>query len=383
LRETEEKYRSLFDSGPDPIFVVDRETYQIVDANPKAMALYGYQKDELIGLSFLELGHGDDLTRECMSYFENNQDATECIYYPKMLHYKKDGAPVYVNVHACPITYKSKPGIIVEATNITDIVEKDAQLIQASKMKSLGEMSAGVAHEINQPLNAIKLGSEFLSMMIEGGMDIPPEQLREVVSEISTQVDRAAGIINTLRAFGRKSGLIKEKIDINKPIRDVITTVGGQFDLENVKIKLELTEGMSPVLAYDNRLLQVFLNIVTNARDAILEKNKLEGHSNGGLITIRTSQSGGWVAAEIEDSGVGIPEAFRERIFQPFFSTKEAGKGMGLGLAISYGIVKDFSGDIQIQSREGEGTTFKVILPAAPDSTEAITRNNHEQDSDH
>ncbi|MBN1930966.1 MAG: PAS domain S-box protein [Desulfobacterales bacterium] len=365
LREMEEKYRSLFDSGPEPIFVVDRGSYEILDANPKAMNLYGYSREELIGMSFLRLGAGDNLTKECMAYFSDENKSMECVFYPKMLHYKKEGQPVYVNVHACPIAYKGQPSIIVEVMDVTNIVEKDAQLIQAGKMKSLGEMSAGIAHELNQPLNTIKLGSEFLSMMIEENRSLPKEQIAQVVKEISTQVDRAAGIIDTLRSFGRKSGLIKEKVDINKPIRGVFTTVGGQFELENIKINLELSEGISSILAHENQLLQVFLNLATNARDAILEKNKAQGTTAGGVITIRSYQEDQRVLVEVQDNGTGIPEDVREKIFHPFFTTKEAGAGMGLGLAIAYGIVKDFGGDIQIKSKEGAGTTFKLIFPVA------------------
>jgi histidine kinase len=221
LRESEKKYRSLFDSGPDPIFVVSSRTSEIIDANPRAEEVYGYSKAELIGKSFIDMG-----LEHTPGFFQSLQEKTdtdELVNFPKTLHFKNGRKPFYVNLHACNITYKGQPAIVVASTDITEMIEKDAQLIQASKMKSLGEMSAGIAHELNQPLNAIKMGSDFLGMMVDLGREIPPDHLREVVSEMSTQVDRAAEIINTLRAFGRKAELVMERLDINKPIRAVFT----------------------------------------------------------------------------------------------------------------------------------------------------------------
>ncbi len=127
LRESEEKYRSLFDSGPDPIFVVDCETTEIHDANPRTVELYGYTKEELVGMNFLDLGPEHNL--ECMTYF--NDGGSGCVYFPKLLHYRKGDEPFFVNMHACPISYRGRHAIIIAVTDITEMIEKDAQLIQA------------------------------------------------------------------------------------------------------------------------------------------------------------------------------------------------------------------------------------------------------------
>ncbi|MFH1977654.1 MAG: ATP-binding protein [Pseudomonadota bacterium] len=363
LRESEKKYRSLFNSGPDPIFVVSCRMFEIIDANPRAEEIYGYNKDELIGKYFTEMG--PEHTPEFFQSIRDKTDAGGLVNYPKALHYKKGHKPFYVNLHACNITYKGQPAIVVAATDITEMIEKDAQLIQASKMRSLGEMSAGIAHELNQPLNAIKMGSDFLGLMVEQNPEIPPEHLSEVVTEISTQVDRAAEIINTLRAFGRKAELIMERLDINKPIQAVFTLVVRQFELENIRVDLQLAETIVPIMAHDNRLQQVFFNLVTNARDAITEKNERLPDSRAGKIIIRTYQDGDWVVAEVEDDGIGIADGVRDKIFEPFFSTKESSIDMGLGLAITYGIVKDCGGEIEPISRVHEGTIFRLRFPAA------------------
>ncbi len=363
LRESEKKYRSLFDSGPDPIFVIEPQTFEIIDINPRAVEVYGYPASELIGRPFTQLA--PEHTQEYFQVLQNQAEIAGLVTYPKALHYKKGNIPFYVNLHASTITYKGRPAIVLASTDITEMVEKDAQLIQASKMKSLGEMSAGIAHELNQPLNAIKMGSDFLAMMVERQRDIPPDTLQQVVAEMSTQVDRAAEIINTLRSFGRKAELMAERVDINKPAQAVFALVGRQFELDNIRLELDLGQGLRPILAHDNRLQQVFFNLVTNARDAIAEKRQRLPEQPAGRIRIRTYQEGDRVEAEVSDDGIGIGDALRDKIFEPFFSTKESSTDMGLGLAITYGIVKDYSGDIRLTSCEGEGTAFTLSFAAA------------------
>ncbi|HWR92815.1 MAG TPA: HAMP domain-containing sensor histidine kinase, partial [Desulfobacterales bacterium] len=203
-------------------------------------------------------------------------------------------------------------------------------------------------------------GSDFLGMMVEANRGIPPTDLQQVVTEMSAQVDRAAEIINTLRSFGRKAELVMERVDINKPIQAVFTLVGRQFELDNIRLELALTQGVGAIMAHDNRLQQVFFNLVTNARDAINEKRERRAGSPAGKILVRTYHEDGQVVAEVQDDGIGISEAVRDKIFEPFFSTKESSIDMGLGLAIIYGIVKDYGGAISLKTREGEGTTFKL-----------------------
>jgi PAS domain S-box-containing protein len=362
LRESEKKYHSLFDSGPDPIFVVNQKTLDIIDANPRAVEVYGYHREELIGKSFSELA--SEQTHEYFQSLQEQSDDQGLISYPKALHYKKGNRPFYVNLHACNITYKGQPAIVLASTDMTEMIEKDAQLIQASKMKSLGEMSAGIAHELNQPLNAIKMGSDFLAMMSENKQAIPPAHLHQVVGEISTQVDRAAEIINTLRSFGRKADLVMERVCINTPIRAVFLLVGRQFELDNIRMELQLCDEIAPIMAHDNRLQQVFFNLMANARDAINEKKERQNGPEAGRIVIRTYQKENRVVAEVEDDGIGISDEVRDKIFEPFFSTKERSNDMGLGLAITYGIVKDFGGDIQFTSQALVGTTFRLSFAA-------------------
>lgn len=362
LSESENTYRSLFNSGPDPIFVVDCTTQRVLDANPRAEEVYGFTRDELVGMDFTSLGPVQ--TKECLLLFEEG-DETGCVRTPRVVHHRKNGFPMFVNVNACPISYRGRPAIIVAATDVTEIVEKDAQLIQASKMKSLGEMSAGVAHELNQPLNAIRMGSDFLAMSLEQGLYIQPEHFQQVVTEISAQVDRASGIINTLRSFGRKADLFDEDVNLNATVQSVTSLISRQFLLHQVDIKVDLAERLPVITAQDNRLQQVLFNLVTNARDAIIERRRGNDEAPRGRIEVRTFVEQQQICLSVSDNGTGIPGEVLDKVFEPFFTTKVAGEGMGLGLAISYGIVRDYKGDINIKSSEGEGTTFTLRFPPA------------------
>ena len=360
LKASEEKYRSLFDNDPNPIFVFDRSTFQIIDANIRATEKYGYSQEELLQMSFRDLGDPEDAEKIRSSVVE------ACIFLPKVRHRKKDGSIMHVDIHSCPRVHLGEDVIIANIADISDSIQAEAQLIQASKMATLGEMSAGVAHELNQPLNAIRIGGDLLKKIVERGEVLEPELTGQVSREIGAQVERAASIINHLREFGRKSEPDElEKVFINKPITDVFTVLGQQLKLKQIKVNLDLDETLPPVYGVSNRLEQVFINLVMNARDAIEEMlEKGSEKERDGLLTIRTYQEKGRVVAVVRDNGSGIPERVKEKIFEPFFTTKDVGRGTGLGLSISYGIIKDYDGTIEVESMPGSGTTFKITFPA-------------------
>ena len=360
LKASEEKYRSLFDNDPNPILVFDRATFQIIDANIRATEKYGYSREELLQLSFRDLGDPEDAEKIRSLVVE------ACIILPKIRHRKKDGSIMHVDIHSCPREHLGEDVIIANIADITDSIQAEAQLIQASKMATLGEMSAGMAHELNQPLNAIRIGSDLLRKMVARGQSVDPELAGKVSGEIGAQVERAANIINHLREFGRKSDLDElEKVNINKPINDVFTVLGQQLKLRQITVNLDLDENIPPILGVRNRLEQVFINLVMNARDAIEEKREMtHGEAPEGVLSIRSYQEDGKVVAVVRDNGNGMPESVKEKIFEPFFTTKEITKGTGLGLSISYGIIKDYEGAIEVESMAGSGTIFKISFPA-------------------
>jgi PAS domain S-box-containing protein len=368
LRESELKYRSLFTSGPNPILVLDRRDHTIIDANPSTEEVYGYAREALIGTPIERLGP-----------FEMTGDLPllpkPVLVNAKVAYRRKDNSKLYVNVHACPARYGNRSALIVATTDITAMVEKDDQLIQFSKLKTLGEMSAGIAHELNQPLNAIKMGSEYLEMMSEQEQLMRRQDLLTVGAEVSRQVDRATAIIGRLRDFGRKTDFTREQVCLNDPVRNVVDIVAPQLELQNIELVLDLDRNLPKVRAHHNRIEQVIFNLLTNARDAINQKSvSAVRHEDPRQIEIRTTARGGHAVVTVSDTGVGIAKEDQAKIFEAFFTTKEMGEGMGLGLSISSGIVEDYGGVIRMESRPGRGTTFRLSFPLAPQATHPVDR---------
>ncbi len=377
LRESEEKYHTLFDYDPNSIFVLEQDTLNILDVNIRALEIYGYERDELLSMSFLDLGD-KGYAHGVLSRKEKGGGGVFNVY-SKKRHWRKDGTSFYVNVYTRQARQSGKYGIIATTVDITESLTKETQLIQAGKMSTLGEMATGVAHELNQPLSAIQIGTDFFRNMIREGKTIPDSDLALVSEQIADQVARAVGIINHMREFGRKSDLDGQPIDINEPIEGVFTLLSRQLEVRGIDIVLELEEGLPRVFADSNRLEQVFIDLVINARDAMeSKKTNAFGAPSKNVLTVKSQSKDNQVVVTINDTGNGIPHDIRDKIFEPFFTTKEVGGGTGLGLSISYGIVKDYNGTIEVDSEEAKGSTFTVSFPACDDIEE---RFEHVQNS--
>jgi histidine kinase len=357
LKRSEEKYRLFFNNDPNPIFVFDAESLEILDANERAAAEYQRQPGELTGRSFLSLTHEGDRKRvqEFIAEMES--------FLPNVRQVRGDGETFFVNLRASYGEHLGRRAVIATTSDITERLQTEQQLIQAAKMATLGEMSAGVAHELNQPLSVIGTGSNYLKKCVERGQNIDPEALLQVARELNEQVERARRIIAHLREFGRKHEVRAESVSLNEPITGVLGLLGQQLTVHNIQVRTELEADLPPVLGDINRLEQVFINLIMNARDAIEQRREQQGGPEG-LIVIKTFSEDGRVVATICDNGTGIPPADQDRIFQPFFTSKEVGKGTGLGLSISYGIVRDFGGSISVDSEPGRGATFRLSFPA-------------------
>ncbi|MDX9785384.1 MAG: ATP-binding protein [Desulfobacterales bacterium] len=362
IRRSEDKYRSLFNSGPNPIFVLDKETLKILDANPNAEEFYGYSKSELRDMVFSQLGTFDHDRINQMAHGDT-AGPIDCVVMEKERHINKENRWFFVKLKACPARYRDREVIIVAATDITEFIEQEAHLVQASKMTTLGEMSAGVAHELNQPLNAIRMGSDYLKMMVSENRPIPDSDLKELAEAMCAQVDRASRIINHLRNFGRKPDLAQHPVRFKEPIESVLAIIGQQLSLQNIEVQLALEDSLPPILANRNHLEQIFFNLISNARDAIIQSRATTPAARSGVIRIGSFRENDSAVLTVTDNGTGIPEDIRDRIFEPFFTTKDVGKGMGLGLSIIYGLVRDHGGRIDIESETGSHTTFKLSFP--------------------
>jgi hypothetical protein len=232
---------------------------------------------------------------------------------------------------------------------------------------SVGGVPPGIAHELNQPLNTIKIGSEFLKMMLDQGQKIDDDHLKCVVHEISDQVDRASAIVHRLQKLGSPPGYETRWMDLNLSIHRAVEILKSQLLLDNIELHLELSEKLPEIFAQENRLSQVIYNLLTNAWDAINEKTRSNPSNPERIITIRTFHENQGVIAEISDTGIGIADHLMDRIFEPFFTTRQEGKGKGLGLAICQEIIRDCGGRIRVKSQYGQGTTFRISLPVSAD----------------
>jgi len=362
LRESEEKYSTVAESSLTGIYI-DQDG-KIVFANKTFAEIYGYERQELVGMESFELVHPDDRvwTDEMRKKRLKGEEASS-EYQARGL--TKDGKTKWIVRRNTRIDYGGKPAILGNIVDVTESRAKEAQLIQASKMSTLGEMATGVAHELNQPLSSIQLGADFFGNMAKQGRQIPPEELAYVSEQMTQQVARAVKIINHMRQFGRKAEIQREKVDINQPLRGVFALLGEQLRVRGIKVKLNLEDDLPPVLADSNRLEQVFIDLVVNARDAMGdERARSDGETTENTLTVTTFQEHGKVAVTIADTGPGVPDGLKEKIFEPFFTSKEVGKGTGLGLSISYGIINDYGGTIELASEVEKGATFKITFPA-------------------
>jgi C4-dicarboxylate-specific signal transduction histidine kinase len=238
-----------------------------------------------------------------------------------------------------------------------ELREKQEQLVQAAKLATLGELTTGVAHELNNPLNNIGL---FIGNVIDavelGRLDREPI-LRQLQNAMQ-QVHKATEIITHLRTFGRAAPVSREPTEINEVVEQSLSLMREQLRLRSIDVKLDLSPDHPSVMANPIRLEQVFMNLLTNARDAVSESSKK-------VITISSCVEAGSVHLRFQDTGPGVPPGLEQRIFDPFFTTKDVGAGTGLGLSITYGIVKDHEGSIRLENRPGEGATFLVEFPLA------------------
>ena len=240
-----------------------------------------------------------------------------------------------------------------------ELRDKQEQLVQAGKLATLGELTTGVAHELNNPLNNIGLYVGNVIDQIRLG-EIETEHFVSDLEKAMEQVRKATEIISHLRTFGRAARVSIEQVDIDDVIERSLLLVHEQLRLRGIEVELELCPEELLVVANPIQLEQVFINLLTNARDALADSKRK-------TIRIASSRDGEQIRIAFSDTGPGIPLELQQRIFDPFFTTKEVGTGTGLGLSITYSILKEYGGEISVESRPGKGATFLVELPFTDD----------------
>jgi PAS domain S-box-containing protein len=360
LREANEFFTNLIESSVDGIIAADMKG-NIFIFNKGAEALTGYTAEEVIGKLHITKIYPEGVAKEIMKKLRSPEYGGVGKFSPTQLNVlNKFGEEIHVQLSAALI-YDGKGQEIASVGIFTDLrsrlmmekklQETHLQLVSSEKMASLGKLAAGIAHEINNPLGGILI---YSSLMME---DIPEEDSRRGdLARIVQEAGRCKEIVKSLLEFARQTEPKMEPTDINRAINDGLFFLVNQALFHNIQIIKKFDPFLPFVKGNASQLKQVFMNIIVNAAEAM--------HGSGTLtITTTPAPDRKTVFVEFTDTGEGIPEENFTRIFDPFFTTKEVGKGTGLGLATSYGIVEDHRGKIGVRSKVGEGTTFTIELP--------------------
>ena len=348
----------LVDTANAPIFGVDKNG-RINEWNQQAATLTGYDRNEVMGRDLVTDFITDEYKEPVRDVLDKALGGEETANYEFPLYTKAgDRLDVLMNSTTRRDTQGQAVGVVGVGQDITELKKSQAQVIQSSKLASLGEMATSVAHELNQPLNTIRLASSNISDAVELGK-ATQSYIQTKLTRIDNQIERASAIINHMRMFGREAHENYELLDLGVVIDDTLGLIGEQLRLAGIELKVECTPGCPSVMGHRIQLEQVLINLITNARDAIKERDEFIKPK----IVINCQPAGNQsLAISIEDTGGGVPERYLNSIFDPFFTTKEMGKGTGLGLSVSFGIISDMGGNLQVENID-EGAKFVVTLP--------------------
>ncbi|HJR64344.1 MAG TPA: GAF domain-containing protein [Gemmatimonadaceae bacterium] len=342
---------AALDTMKQPVFVASPDAI-IQYANTAALREYGYSSSEIIGLPVSVLTIPALTVADIDGVHRTIEE--QGVWSGERLHRRADGSefPVWVTVSAIRDGDGRRMGQVCSVRNLTEERRVAEQLRQSEKLAALGELVAGVAHEVNNPLTGI---SAFAQLLQEDTLST--DQL-ESVQLIKREADRAVAVIRDLLTFARKTGPRNVSVDINELIEQTLRLRAYGLRTAGITVKTTLDHDLRTVQGDDRQLQQVLLNLVVNAEHAMTGGSRR-------TLTIRTANEGARVVVEINDTGVGMSAEIQKRIFEPFFTTKPDGKGTGLGLSVSYGIVQTHEGTLTVQSREGAGSSFRISLPAA------------------
>jgi PAS domain S-box-containing protein len=357
LHEQQEFARRLIESFPDVIVVLDREG-KFTFVSSRVREMLGLSPSDVVGVRYGPRAHPEDrahletLVQDIMSGAKTNDT----------LEYRsqhRDGTWRMLRATAAPIADSdgSITGLVASLRDVTELNRLEQQVMQSEKLAAMGQMMAGVAHELNNPLTAILAVSDMLREHAED-----PSHRRQL-ELMHQQARRAADIVQDLLSFARPPAPRKGRVQLAEVLRRALHLHEYSLRRNNVAVDFLPERGTPDVVGDSNQLIQVFLNLVVNAEQAIREVRE------AGTIRVRMGRGAAGdpnVWASIQDDGPGVPADIREKIFDPFFTTKRPGRGTGLGLSISLAIVREHGGDVQVQSAPGGGSVFLVTLPAVP-----------------
>jgi two-component system NtrC family sensor kinase len=365
LREAHDFINKIIQSSPNAIMATDMKG-NILIWNRAAEETLGYKSTDVIGKMNIDKIYPDGMARKVMQMVRSPEHGGvgRLKVYP-MVYVRHDGTVVEGNLSAA-IIYDSGGKEIASVGSFVDLKDRlemeralrrtQEQLLQSEKLAAMGRLTSQIAHELNNPLYGIMNTLELLKT------EIPPQSKRRKVLEMAlSETVRLSDMLRKMLSFSKPDQQEKQAVDLNIVLDEILLLHEKQLQENDIKIKTTFTEGIPQIRASKDQLRQVFLNLVSNARDAM---------PDGGTLSVMTASDNENVRIEIVDSGIGIAEEHLKKIFDSFFTTKDSVKGVGLGLSVCYGFIKDHGGDIQVQSKVGAGTTFTITFPIFQESAE-------------
>jgi hypothetical protein len=376
LRESEERYRLLFESNPQPMWVYDLQTLAFLAVNESAVDHYGYSREEFLTMTIKDIRPPEDIPALYKSVTRSLEGVNPASIWT---HLKKDGSIIKVEITSHLLVFADRRAELILAHDITErdrlegaLLASEEQLRQSQKLEAIGQLAGGVAHDFNNLLTVIGGYSSILLNKLP--QDSPH---RSSVEEIKKAGDRAGALTRQLLAFSRKQILQPKVLDLNVAVTDmekmVRRLIGEDIDLLTITSPV-----LGKVKADPGQIEQVLLNLIVNARDAMPKGGKLTIETRNVVHSEEYAQRhaalpGPYVMLAVSDTGCGMAATIQPRVFEPFFTTKASGKGTGLGLATVYGIVRQSGGNIWVYSEVGRGSTFKIYLPRVDEAGEEVS----------
>jgi len=362
LRESEGRYRSLVDMSPDAILVLDANN-RIVFANPEGHALFASKsRTEILGKRFANYVCADDLLFEDLPDIQDD-DPTHT--FTSIQLRRLDDEIFEADITSRPVSYAGLETRLLIIRDVTERNRVNEHLAQTSKLATLGEMAAGITHELSQPLNIMRFAAEGSMLKMERG-GITMDQIEKQFDLISMQSARMADIIDHMRVFSRKDTGHVEIFDPSLVIRQAVDMIEAQYLAENIHLDVRYPPYYQRLKGRPIQLEQVVLNLITNAHDSINQRRRKKDDDpkliNRIDVNMTYDQADNRINIAVTDNGDGISEQAMAKLFDPFFTTKDVGKGTGLGLSVSYGIIAAMGGKIQARNIH-KGARFDITLP--------------------
>ena len=363
LKVSEEKYRTMLNASPDGIFITSLSGI-ITDVSEIGLELFGSDTtSDLKGKHFLRFVPHDEkkTVREIIEKTMNEGLAQNF-----EIKIRKKNQSLFLSETSSTLI-QGQDGtpfsFMIIVRDISQRKKLEKKQIHADRMANLGEMASGIAHEINQPLNTISIVMDNILLEASKDQPIDHKYLNRKSEKIFENITRIRNIIDHVRAFSRShDDYILTGFDVNTSIRNAASMISEQFKHLAICMNLELEENLPQIIGNTYKFEQVILNLLSNAKDAVLDRKSNQPDSFEMLIGIKSCMEGQFVTIVLTDNGAGISEEDIDHIMLPFYTTKDAGKGAGLGLSISYQIIKEMNGTMEFSSKLSAGTKIKIIL---------------------